>query len=211
MATKEVGDPRAHTVPALPWKRMRLILDLCGGTGSWSKPYTEAGYFVRVVDVKNGDDVRLLEYIEEPVHGILAAPPCTEFSYAKHFHGKGNYEHNFIEGLSMVDACLRIVMVHKPRWWALENPYNYLRRWLGEPEFVFEPWQFGNAYKKRTALWGDFRQPKPTISEEPAGLVKFSMLKSHEIAPEWYGIENRQTRRAITPPGFARAFFEANP
>ena len=37
----------------------KIILDLCGGTGAWSKPYKDAGY-----------DVRL-------------APPYTEFSYAK--------------------------------------------------------------------------------------------------------------------------------
>ena len=28
----------------------RVILDLCGGTGSWSKFYREAGYDVRVID-----------------------------------------------------------------------------------------------------------------------------------------------------------------
>lgn len=25
----------------------KIILDLCGGTGSWSKPYRDAGYDVR--------------------------------------------------------------------------------------------------------------------------------------------------------------------
>ena len=28
----------------------KIILDLCGGTGSWSKPYKENGYDVRVID-----------------------------------------------------------------------------------------------------------------------------------------------------------------
>jgi len=27
----------------------RIILDLCGGTGAWSRPYAEAGYDVRLV------------------------------------------------------------------------------------------------------------------------------------------------------------------
>lgn len=27
----------------------KIILDLCGGTGSWSKPYKDAGYDVRVI------------------------------------------------------------------------------------------------------------------------------------------------------------------
>ncbi len=29
----------------------KIILDLCGGTGAWSKPYREAGYDVRLMAV----------------------------------------------------------------------------------------------------------------------------------------------------------------
>lgn len=29
--------------------RPKIILDLCGGTGSWSKPYRDAGYDVRLI------------------------------------------------------------------------------------------------------------------------------------------------------------------
>ena len=36
----------------------RIILDLCGGTGSWSKPYQEAGYDVRIITLPDyWDDV----------------------------------------------------------------------------------------------------------------------------------------------------------
>lgn len=191
---------------------MRLILDLCGGTGSWSRPYTDAGYDVKIIDIKNGDDVRLFEHSDKPIHGILAAPPCVEFSFAKHFHGKGNYTHDFKEGLSIVDACIRIAIAERGlRWWALENPRNYLLRWLGEPIYEFDPWEFGDPYQKRTCLWGYFQHPQKAIYKKPDGLVKFSMLKSKEIFPEYYGKLTRQERRAITPPGFAQAFFEANP
>lgn len=186
-----------------------LILDLCGGTGAWSKPYKEAGYEVVVVTLPEYD---VRTYIPpNNVHGILAAPPCTEFSFAKHFHGKGNYSHNFKEGLSIVDACLRLVVVCKPHWWVLENPRGYLRRWLGEPVHTFTPWQHGDNYQKVTDLWGDFIVPQPTVATKPSGIKKFSLLKSKEIYPEHYGKLTRQERRAITPPGFAKAFFEANP
>lgn len=30
-------------------KPERIILDLCGGTGSWSKPYADAGFTVYVI------------------------------------------------------------------------------------------------------------------------------------------------------------------
>lgn len=187
----------------------RIILDLCGGTGAWSKPYSDAGYDVQVVTLPD-NDVRL--YISpDNVHGILAAPPCTEFSCAKHFHGKGNYTHDFIAGLEIVSACMRIVLTSQPTWWALENPNGYLKRWLGKPAFEFEPWYYGDMYQKRTCLWGKFDMPEAAITEKPDDLVKFSMLKSKDIHPEFYGKLSRQERRAITPQGFAQAFFEANP
>ena len=41
--------------------------------------------------------------------------------------------------------------------------------------------------------------------------IKFDYMKSKDIHPEAFGKFNRQTRRSITPQGFARAFFLANP
>lgn len=185
----------------------KIILDLCGGTGSWSKPYRDAGYDVRVITLP--EDVRL--YAPPPnVHGVLAAPPCTEFSYAKHFHGKGKYAHNFLQGLEVVSACMRIILTTQPVFWALENPRGYLKKWLGEAYFTFEPWYYGDNYQKRTDLWGKFNIPRQTVPLKPDNLIKFSMLKSKDIHPEYYGKLNRTERRAITPAGFAKAFFKVN-
>ena len=186
----------------------KIILDLCGGTGAWSKPYKDAGYDVRLITLPEYD-VRTYTPPDN-VYGILAAPPCTEFSYAKHFHGQGKFNHDFVKGLEIVSACMRIILTAKPRFWVLENPVGYLSKWLKEPRCTFDAWQYGHNYQKRTALWGDFVMPEPIVEEKPPGIVKFSMLKSHEIAPEYYGVLDRQTRRAITPAGFAEAFYMAN-
>lgn len=43
----------------------KIILDLCGGTGSWSKPYKEAGYDVRLITLPEYD---VLTY-EPPIGG----------------------------------------------------------------------------------------------------------------------------------------------
>lgn len=189
----------------------KIILDLCGGIGAWSNPYKDAGYDVRIIDpMQDTGDVRLF-IPPDNVHGVLAAPPCDQFSKAKHFHGKGNYSHDFLEGLSIVDACHRIAVVAKPKWWVLENPDGYLTRWLKKPPHIFNPWEYGDNYQKRTFLWGEFCMPKPLVTDKPDGMMKFSMLKSKEIRPEYYGIYNRKTRRAMTPKGFAQAFFKANP
>lgn len=187
----------------------KIILDLCGGTGAWSRPYAEAGYDVRNITLPE-HDVRL--YVPpENVYGILAAPPCEEFSIVKHFHGKGNYSHDFRKGLEVLAACCRVILTSAPVFYAIENPANGLmKRWMGEPQAAFNPWQYGDNYQKRTAIWGKFNMPEPMVLEKPEGMKKFSMLYSIEIYPEYYGIYTRQERRAITPPGFAKAFFEAN-
>ena len=36
----------------------KIILDLCGGTGAWSKPYKDAGYDVQIITLPD-NDVRL--------------------------------------------------------------------------------------------------------------------------------------------------------
>lgn len=51
----------------------KIILDLCGGTGSWSRYYSLAGYDVRNITLPDFD---VLTYEPpENVYGILAAPP----------------------------------------------------------------------------------------------------------------------------------------
>ena len=179
------------------------ILDLCGGTGSWSKPYREAGYDVCVVDLPR--DVRLLRYGEllddfaprGAVQGILCAPPCTVFSYARNRYEPGPDE--LTTALSVVDACLRAVMLYKPRWWALENPRNKLRRYLGPPRLTFCQWEYGDAAEKPTCIWGDFNAPMFRVGKR----TKPSTWKTKR--------QNADPQDAVTPPGFARAFFQANP
>lgn len=173
-----------------------VILDLCGGTGSWSEPYRQAGYDVRLIDLPN--DVRLLKFDTGlSPHGILCAPPCTVFSYARNRYEPTDRELLF--ALSVVDACLRAVVMYRPKWWALENPRNKLRRYLSAPRLTFKQWEYGDPAHKPTCIWGEFNAPmfRPSKRRKP------STYKT--------STENANPRDAITPPGFARAFFEANP
>jgi hypothetical protein len=174
----------------------KIILDLCGGTGSWSKPYQEAGYDVRVVTLPD-NDVRT--YIPpENVYGILAAPPCDHFasSGARWWQTKGNLA--LLEGLSVVDACLRIIYVAQPKFWCLENPVGRLVHYLGPPAMKFDPCDYGDPWTKKTCLWGKFNQPERRPIEPTLG----SLI--HRMSSSW------KVQRSATPPGFARAFYEAN-
>ncbi len=177
------------------------ILSLCDFTGEWSKPYRESGYHVVQIDLQRGDDVRLFHALKHPVRGVLAAPPCTHFagSGAKWWAEKGNEA--VLEGLSVVDACMRIIAVHRPQWWVLENPVGRLNRWIGKPRMSFNPSDYGDPYTKKTLLWGDFCEPIKTPVAPTEG------SKMHRLPPS----ADRAALRSVTPSGFARAFFEANP
>ena len=168
----------------------KIILDLCGGTGSWSRPYAEAGYDVRNITLPNYD-VRTYMPLDE-VYGILAAPPCNEFSIAK-----GNRPRDFDKAMEIVEACLNIIWRCHPAFWCLENPVGFLRQFLGKPPITIRYWEFGDGLDKPTDLWGYFNFPKKKYSQ-PASLIE----KIKEKLPG--------DKRAITPPGFAKAFFEAN-
>ena len=184
----------------------KLILDLCGGTGAWSAPYREAGYDVRVVTLPE-QDVRLLIFPGQ-VHGILAAPPCTYFCRMHMCRGRPT-DAEFCEGLSVVDACLRVIIMSSPDWWALENPQGYLRTWLGEPTLKFDPCDYGDPWTKRTWIWGNFSVPE-TLPVPPH---RGSWVRKHAADGRLKqpGIALTGKQRAVTPPGFARAFFRANP
>lgn len=214
----------------------KIILDLCGGTGAWSKPYKDAGYDVRVITLPDYDvthvvfsgdymvfnkqtyDVNDMGVDYARVYGILAAPPCTEFSVAK-----ADNPRDFSAGMEVVEACLKIVwgcrIGGNLRFWALENPRGFLRQFLGNPPFTFEQWQYGAMASKPTDLWGYYKTPKQTINEKPQGMMyRFANGSlngkdwKHPKCPDEYKRLNldRAAIRAITPPGFAQAFFRAN-
>jgi hypothetical protein len=180
---------------------VKVVLDLCGGTGSWSAPYKAAGYDVRVIDLPQ--DVRLMELPRMPIHGILAAPPCTFFCRMRMCRGRPTDE-QFKEGLSVVDACLRLVTMLKPAWWALENPQGYLHKWLGPPKLKFQPYEYGDPWTKLTWIWGNFAPPMYRMTTVD---IK-RRVGSKRADP---AMVEAFSERARTPAGFAQAFYEANP
>lgn len=82
----------------------KIILDLCGGSGAWSRPYKEAGYDVHVLtlpeyDVKkcwlNSADKQLGKCLLIPVQnvcGVLVAP-----------------SRDLAGAMEILQACMRII------------------------------------------------------------------------------------------------------
>lgn len=178
-----------------------IILDLCGGTGAWSKPYKDAGYDVRVITLPE-HDVRLYQP-PDSVYGVLAAPPCTHLSRSGARWWKLKGDGKLLDAMAVVDACLRIIATTDPAWWALENPIGRISRYLGQPRLKFDPYCYGDPWTKRTWVWGRFNIPKEKRVEPVEG------DRTSSIGPTKSYFDG-SARRSITPPGFAQAFFEAN-
>ena len=197
---------------------MKTILSLFDYSGRWCRPYKEAGYNVFQVDIKHGIDILDLTPEDMPfdeVYGILAAPPCTDFSGSGAQYWKVKDEDGRIDAsLALVDAVLNLVQVYDPTFWVLENPVGRLPRLrpeIGSP-WYFNPNEFAGyldgddaereRYTKRTGLWGKFNIPvkKPlTVSSAGNWIMKLGGKS-----------ERTKELRSMTPLGFSYAFYESN-
>ena len=185
----------------------KTILSLCSGTGGWEKPYVDAGYNVISVTSPEQD---VLDYTPpNNVYGILAAPPCTDFSVsgAQYWKPKDK-DGRTLKSLEIVSKCLNIIKACNPGFWCLENPVGRLPALvpeIGKP-WYFQPFWYGDAYTKKTGLWGIFNRPERINEVNPVRACRQGswLMK--------LGGKSAKTKelRSITPPGFARAFFEAN-
>ena len=217
----------------------KIILDLCGGTGSWSLPYKEAGYDVRIITLPDYDILKtdfvndkLIQFhgasdvycgVEvSEVYGILAAPPCTQFSFAR---TTARTARDLEGGMEIVEMCLRIIWFCQYnlesknakdtslKFWALENPVGLMKRFLGHPVMIFNPWMWGDMYQKPTCLWGYFNKPELEVREYMVSRAdKLNLRKLPEL-PKGYKspVESvMKSRRGMTPKGFAEAFFRSN-
>ena len=205
----------------------KIIVSLCGGTGSWEQPYKNADYDTINITLPQYDvtkyhfdelDEKYLYFLDkntnerlniliENIYGILAAPPCREFSLAK---TTGN-KRDLIKGMETVIACLNIIWEcrykYKLEFWALENPRCILRQFLGKPAFTYYHWEFGDIGLKPTDIWGYFNIPKITHSVKPKNMTIQYPCGSWNI--KGWGSMSSEVK-AITPPGFSQAFYEAN-
>jgi len=197
----------------------KIILDLCGGTGSWSRPYKDAGYDVKVITHPLHDVFDYIEYKDfiKDVYGILAAPTCTMFSLAR---TTAKTPRDLEGGFKLVHRCLEIIwdcrLNGNLKFWALENPMGYLRQLLGKPPLTFDPKDYGANYTKKTDLWGYYNIPKMKRREltqeekERCAINKrlLPKLPSNYILPKDFSPQ--QARRSMTDPSFATAFYLAN-
>ena len=203
---------------------IKTILHLCADIGSDSKYYQlDPEYHVILIGQSIG-----VENFNPPekVHGIIANPVCTEFQTVNGY-GKTN---DTEKGMFLVRHCLRIIELSKPEWWVMENPARgELRRIIGNPQAVYQPWHYGAPWTKATALWGNFTMPKrlytcgesvpnklPLYTRPNRKKPNLAFLHKSEIEkiPEMQWAREKIKKdadlRSMCCDGFAKAFYLSN-
>jgi hypothetical protein len=203
----------------------KIILHLCADLGSDSLFYQkDPAYDVQMV----GELIGVEGYIPpKNVHGIIANPVCTELSTAIGF----DVERDIEKGMILVNECLRIIKEASPVWWVLENPANgRLKEKIGKPNMVYQPWEFGSPWTKKTALWGSFNTPTKRFNSweqvpkndklyvrpgRPKPALAFLHKSAVKIIPEFQWAEKLilcdADIRSMCSQGFAEEFYKANP
>lgn len=140
---------------------MKTLLSLFDYSGQWSEPFARNGWNVIQWDIKLDEfmDVNNIDLVEtalelfENVDGIIAAPPCTEFtaSCAQYWNMK-DADGRTEAALQLVSQVMKLVNLFQPTdpgydgtfFWGLENPVGRLNKLVPElgKGFFFHPWQY---------------------------------------------------------------------
>lgn len=202
---------------------MKTILHLCADTGSDTQKYRENGYEVICIGKSIG-----VENYHPPkdVYGIIANPPCTNFSSVR---TSAKIPRNEEEGMRLVRECQRIIKEANPVFWVIENPATgLLKKYLGKPQFNYQPWEFGSPWSKKTALWGKFNIPDKKYFEwedVPNKIPELyirgtrnkpNMVYLHKSAKKFirefdcFEVDSDMEFRSLCSQKFAQAFYEVN-
>lgn len=180
------------------------------------QPWAEAGHLCYCVDIAHEPGERregnivyvgadIMDWL--PPRGIVDIafffPPCTDVavSGARWFRKKGLKA--LVGALQLFERSIVLA-----EWFGcpymIENPVSTVSTYYRRPDYTFHPWEYGDTYMKKTCLWtgGGFRMPEPQYTERPEGVDE----RIHRMAPS----PDRAEKRSLTPPGFAKAVYEAN-
>ncbi len=195
-----------------------IILSLFEQSGYASLPWRLAGYQVIQIDLKLGFDIMKWNFkslCKSRVTGVMAFPPCTHFtvSGAQYWQEKDK-DGRTQKYVALVKKALEIVHYFNPEWWFLENPVGRIATLVTELQkygpFYFHPYEYGDPWKKKTALYGQFTPPvkKPVA---PVQMIAKNGDKYSPIHMQTGGKSERTKMiRSVTPMGFAKAFYKAN-
>ena len=202
----------------------KIIISLCDKSGVMVYPWAKAGYECYAVDIQHSirkDKTEVLPDTKGVIHKVwgdvrswippadkrigivFAFPPCTHLtcSDARDFKKKSGWM--LVDGVMCFDSC-QLAAAYSGAPYMIENPIGRLNTHRRKPDYIFEPWHYGDPYTKKTGLWvaGGFVLPEPSVKVKPKGAIS----KMHKMGPS----DDRADLRSETPAGFALAVYEAN-
>lgn len=147
---------------------------------------------------------------------IIAFPPCTYLTVTgnRWFNYKKYGDKAIQRMLDRNDAIKFFMTIANADCdkIAIENPVGIMSTHWRKPDQIIQPYQFGDAYEKRTCLWlKGLSTLTPTKIVEIPNRIQF---KSGKTMAKWYveagnlSKEQRALVRSKTFPGIARAMAE---
>ena len=158
----------------------------------------------------------VLPLLKEKWDMIIAFPPCTYLTVTgNRWFNIDRYGEKAIkrhkDRKEAIDFFMAFANADCERI-AIENPVGIMSSEWRKPNQIINPWQFGDAFEKKTCLWlKGLPELTPTNIVEIPPRKKFDSGKS---MPSWYAEawnlpkEERAKLRSKTFPGIARAMAE---
>lgn len=188
------------------------IIECSGGYPEWH-------IMQDVIPLLNGNCAfKTMDGVEHSIDGkwdmIIAHPPCTYLTLAGNKWYKPEFKERFPNRLMQrqqaVDFFMKFVIADCERI-AIENPVGIMSSVYRKPDQYIEPYQFGDAEKKKTGLWvKGLKKLEHTNIVEPVIIH----CKSGANEPRWHmetmklPPEERSKARSKTFPGIAKAMAE---
>ena len=147
---------------------------------------------------------------------IIAHPPCTYLTVTgNRWFNIERYGEKAIQRHKERQEATKLLMEFANadcQKIAIENPIGIMSSEWRKPDQIINPWQFGDAFEKKTCLWlKGLPKLTPTNIVEIPPRKKFNSGKS---MPSWYADawnlpkEERARLRSKTFPGIAKAMSE---
>lgn len=142
---------------------------------------------------------------------IIAHPPCTYLTvtgnrwFTEEIYGI-NARARYLDRLDAINFFMQFVMCRAKRV-AIENPVGIMSSVYRKPDQIFQPYEFGDPFEKKTCLWLRNLEPlKPTDIVTPPPRKVF---KSGKSMAAWYSdARGDACERSKTFPGVAKAMAE---
>ena len=146
------------------------------------------------------------EVLKEDWDMIIAFPPCTHLASS----GAAWFEAKRADGRQQAAIDFFMIFANHPcEKIAIENPVGVMSSNYRKPDQIIQPWQFGDAYSKRTCLWlKGLPKLESTEIVDPGEMITY---ESGRTMPKWYAdawklsAAERSKARSKTFPGIAKA------